>query len=118
MSPQIRAFVIWAPRAVGAGVCLFLGLFALDAFDGRPLPQTLPDFLIHLLPAAIVAAVVLAAWRHPWIGAAVFAGLAIAYAAMVPTHPDWILIISGPLAIVAALFAMSAVEKRRRALHV
>lgn len=118
MSPQIRAFVIWAPRVVGVAMCLFLALFALDAFDGRPLTQTLPDFVIHLAPAAMVAVVVAAAWRYPWIGAVAFVALAIGYAAMVPTHPDWILIISGPLALIAALFVMSALEKRRRALHI
>ena len=115
MSPRIRAFVVWAPRLLGLAMALFLALFALDAFEGQPFIQALLAFAIHLLPAAIVMAVVVASWRHPWIGAAAFAALAIAYAAMVPSRPDWILSISGPLALIATLFAMSAVEHRRTA---
>lgn len=115
MSPRIRAFVIWAPRLLGLAMALFLALFALDAFEGRPFMQALLAFAIHLLPSVVVMAVVAAAWRHPWIGAAAFAALAIAYAAMVPSRPDWILTISGPLALIATLFAMGAVEHRRTA---
>ena len=107
MSPQLRAFVIWAPRLLAMAMALFLALFALDAFEGQPFLQALLAFAIHLFPAAIVMAVVAAAWRHPWIGAAAFAALAVGYAAMVPHRLDWILIISGPLAMTAALFAMS-----------
>ena len=108
MSPQLRAFLIWAPRLMGLAVGLFLALFALDAFDGRPLADALPEFAVHLIPAAAVVAVVAAAWRHPWVGAVVFSTLAIAYAASVPHRLDWILMISGPLALTAALFVVSA----------
>ena len=115
MSPQIRAFVIWAPRVLGLAMAAFLALFALDAFEGQSLLQGLLAFAIHLLPAAIVVAVVAAAWRHPWIGAAGFAALALGYAAMVPTRPDWILVISAPLVVISVLFAMSGGELRRTA---
>jgi hypothetical protein len=92
---------------------LFLALFALDAFDGRPVWQALPAFAVHLAPAAVVGAVVAAAWRHPWVGAAGFATLAIAYAAWAASRLDWILVISGPLALVAVLFALSALTTGR-----
>jgi hypothetical protein len=114
MSPRIRGVVIWAPRLMGLAVGLFLALFALDAFDGRPLAGALPDFALHAAPAAAVIAVVAIAWRHPWIGAAVFAALAIGYATMVPHRPDWILVISGPLAITAALYAVPSVRRAVR----
>jgi len=112
MSSQVRAFVMWAPRVVGIGVTLFVAMFALDAFDGGPLSQTVPAFAIHLIPAAIVGLVVAVAWRHPWVGAAGFGALAATYAAMVPHRPDWILAISGPLVLTAVLFASSAVSSR------
>ncbi len=101
-------WVIWAPRVFGVAVSLFLALFALDSFDGGPLTETIPGFLMHLIPAAIVAAVVAAGWRRPWIGAAGFGALAIAYAVMVPSRLDWILAIAGPLAVTALLFALGA----------
>ena len=87
---------------------LVLGLFALDAFgEGQPWAQALPDFIIHLAPAAVVFAVVALAWRRAWVGAAAFLSLALAYAASNTSRPDWILTISGPLAIVGALFFWS-----------
>ena len=108
MSPHVRAFVIWAPRLVGLAAAVFMALFALDAFNGKPLSEALPDFAIHLVPAAIVGLAVVIAWRYPLAGAIGFGGLAIGYALMVPNRPDWILSISGPLALVAVMFALSA----------
>jgi hypothetical protein len=47
----------------------FMALFALDAFNGKPLSEALPDFVIHLVPAAIVGLAVVIAWRYPLAGA-------------------------------------------------
>jgi len=107
MSPHVRVFITWGPRLIGLAVAGFAALFALDAFDGRPIGEVLPDFVMHLIPAALVGLVVAVAWRFPWVGALAFAGLAVAYAVMVPRRPDWILVISGPLLLTAALFALS-----------
>ena len=115
MSPRLRTFVIWAPRLLGLAMALFLAMFALGAFDGQPLRRALLAFAIHLVPSAIVIAAMAASWRHPRIGAAAFAALAIGYAAMTPQRPDWMLTISGPLAIIATLFAVSAAGTRRMA---
>jgi len=108
MSSHIRTFAIWGSRLLGMAMTGFMALFALDAFDGGPLSDALMKFIVHLIPAAIVGVVVAIAWRYPWAGAIGFGGLAVAYAAMVPNRPDWILVISGPLALVAVLFAISA----------
>ena len=89
-----------------------MALFALDAFNGKPLSEALPDFVIHLVPAAIVGLAVVIAWRYPLAGAIGFGGLAIGYALMVPNRPDWILSISGPLALVAVMFAISGAISR------
>ena len=58
---------------------------------------------------------VAASWRHPWLGAAAFAALAIAYAVITPQRPDWTLASAGPLAFIAALFAVSAAGNSRMA---
>ena len=101
-------WLLWTPRVLGIPAGLFLGLFALDAFgEGQPWAQALPDFIIHLAPAAVLFAVVALAWRREWFGAAAFVGLALAYAASNMSRPDWILTISGPLAIAGALFFWS-----------
>jgi hypothetical protein len=100
---------LWLPRILGIVVSIFIALFALDALrPGRPLAEGIPDFAMHLVPAAILAGVVALAWRRPWIGAAAFLMLAGAYALAVPGRIDWILAISGPLFLVGILYLWSA----------
>ena len=113
MSPVLRTWLLWAPRAFGIALALFLGLFALDAFTGPPSWTMAPAFAMHLVPALIVAGAVVAAWRVPLVGTVLFALLAVGYAATAPPRLDWILLISGPLATVALLYAISALAHRR-----
>ena len=98
---------VWAPRVLGLLVCVFLGLFALDAFSGGRGLAALPDFLVHLIPSLLLLAVVAAAWRHPWVGGLAFMAMAVGYAWMARGHTDWIVVISGPLMVVGALFVWS-----------
>jgi hypothetical protein len=97
--------LLWSPRILGILVSLFIGLFALDAFShGKPFFAALPGFLVHLIPALVLLAVVGASWRLEWIGGLAFIGLAVFYALMAKGHIEWMLVISGPLAVVGALF--------------
>ena len=96
--------LLWAPRAGGIVVAAFLALFALDAFDGRPLMAALPEFAIHLIPSFLVLAAVALAWRLEWVGGVAFLGLALVYAVMVRGRTDWIAVISGPLLVVGLLY--------------
>ena len=111
MTAELR---VWAPRVLGLLVCAFLGLFALDAFSGGRGLAALPDFLIHLVPSLVLLAIVFASWRHPWVGGIVFTGLAILYAFSARDHSDWIVIISGPLFVVGALFFWTWWSEARR----
>jgi hypothetical protein len=101
----------WSPRILGIGVSLFIGLFALDAFNqGKPFVRALPDFIVHLIPALVLLALVSVPFRHEWIGGVAFIGLAVVYAttmALPRGHVDWVFVISGPLLIVGALFLWS-----------
>jgi hypothetical protein len=101
------AVLIWAPRVAGIAMALFLSLFALDAFDGRPFLTALPGFLVHLIPAFVVLAAVALAWRMPLAGAVAFAGLALAYAVTARWRLGWIAVIGSPLIVVAVLFVLS-----------
>ena len=112
MSCHFRSLVVWGSRLIGIAVSLFISFFALGSFDGRPFEQALPDFARHLIPSALVAIVVAVGWRFPWVGAAAFAAFSAAYAASVPHRPDWILVISGPLAVTAVLFALAGLLGR------
>jgi hypothetical protein len=102
---------LWVPRIAGVAMAVFLALFALDAFGGKPFLAALPDFLIHLAPAAVVLAGVAVAWRFPLAGAAAFGAFAVGYAVVAHGRPDWIAAVSGPLAGVAALFLMSGLRR-------
>jgi hypothetical protein len=103
---------LWVPRIAGMAMAAFLSLFALDSFGpGKPLVQAIPEFLIHLIPALVVLAVVALAWRWPMFGAVAFAMLAVGYAFGAHGRIDWIAAISGPLAMVAALFLVSGLRR-------
>ena len=60
--------LLWAPRLLGALTCLFVGLFALDAFsEERPFLEALAAFAIHLAPAAFLCGIVAASWKREWV---------------------------------------------------
>jgi hypothetical protein len=109
MAIAAARLLLWSPRILGILVSLFIGMFALDAFsEGKPLLPALLDFGIHLVPAFVLLTLVAASFRWEWIGAVAFIGLAIVYAmTMSRGRLDWMLLISGPLAIVGALFLWS-----------
>jgi hypothetical protein len=106
MAMTTPTLLLWSPRIAGILVSLFIGMFALDAFsEGKPFVQALPDFVIHLIPAFVLLAIVGASFRWPWIGAISFIGLAVLYAVTMSNgRLDWMLAISGPLLVVGALF--------------
>jgi hypothetical protein len=56
---------------------------------------------------AALLGIVLLSWRWPWVGGAVFTGLALAYAYGARRHLGWIPIVSGPLLVVGILFLWS-----------
>jgi hypothetical protein len=121
MASHERSPLLWVARLAGLGISLFLALFALDAFDGRPFGQALPAFAIHLGPAALCAAVVAIGWRRWWAGALGFTALAAAYAASVyrlgtSARLDWIAVISGPLMLVALLYLLAGLIGPRASL--
>jgi hypothetical protein len=108
MNERSTKLLLWSPRILGILVCVFLSLFALDAFEGgKTLLQALPDFAGHVAPMVILLAVVAVSFRWEWVGGLVFTGLAVAYAYVSRTHPSWVLAIAVPLVIVGVLFLWS-----------
>ena len=103
-----KTLLLWSSRILGIAMGLFLGLFALDAFaPGVPLARALVDFAVHLLPAAVVLAIVFVSWRRPWIAGVAFVLLAVAYAVMVRFRFAWIVGVSMPLMAVGLLNLLS-----------
>jgi hypothetical protein len=107
MTTTCCRLLLWSPRILGVVVGVFFGLFALDAFGPEePLREALAALVVHLMPAVVVLTLVAASWRREWIGGLAFIVLSVLYAAVtVRSHPDWTLLISGPLVVVGALFA-------------
>jgi CHASE2 domain-containing sensor protein len=108
MTRPLDRLLRWSPRILGILVCLFLSLFALDAFgDGKTFVQALPDFARHVAPMLALLAVVGVSWRWEWVGGIVFTGLAAGYAYFARDHVSWIAVIAGPLLVVGVLFLWS-----------
>jgi len=109
-----RDIIVWAPRIIGLGLALFLSLFALDAFsDSRGMLATIIALLMGLVPAIITLVAVVIGWKHEGIAAIIFGVGAIFYAVNALEHPDWILIITGPLVLEAVLFYVSWRQKKQ-----
>ena len=102
-----NTLLLWAPRVVGFSLTIFLGLFAFHGFSRASLNM-------NMLPALLVFVSVALAWRRPLIGAIAFVVLGVAYAVMARQRPDWILVISGPLAFAALLYLLSWLQFRQR----
>jgi hypothetical protein len=112
MTDHSRRLLFWAPRLLTLAFAVFLSAFALDVFSEKhPLGELLLALLIHLVPAAIILVVLAFAWRWEWIGAMLFAGLGILYCLRNLRHPNWIVVISGPLFLIAGLFLFSWVNR-------
>jgi hypothetical protein len=98
----------WTPRALSVAFTLLIVSFALDVFsEGYAFWKTLAALVIHLVPALIILAVLLVAWRWEWVGAAVFAALGGFYAAAEWRHPNWVSLVCTPLFVIAVLFYLS-----------
>jgi hypothetical protein len=105
--------ILWAPRVLAVAVSLFLAVFSLDEITGTTnIFEALPYVMIHLLPSAIVLAVVALSWRREWIGAVLFVALAAAYAVAARAHLSWVAVISGPLIVAGALYAWSWMHRQ------
>jgi hypothetical protein len=114
MVKRRKVLLLWAPRVLGILVCLFLSLFALDAFSpGKPLLDSIREFAIHVVPMLALLVVVALSWRWEWVGGAVFSVLALAYAYWARHQLSWVVAISVPLFVVGMLFLLSWSQRRR-----
>jgi hypothetical protein len=92
---------------LGIAFAVFISLFALDVFaDGHGFWRTALVLAMHLRLTAVVVLVLALAWRWEWIGTAAFTAMGVAYYFFASRrgHPEWALIVSGPLLLTAGLF--------------
>ncbi|MFB3828244.1 MAG: hypothetical protein ACE15B_15855 [Bryobacteraceae bacterium] len=111
--------LIWAPRALTIAFTLFISLFALDSFGpGRSFWQGLGAFAIHLVPSYVLIAMLIVAWRREWVGAVVATALGALFlwwnATVRHNATVAVVMIAGPLFLMAALFLASWLVKTFR----
>ena len=112
MTTLRRRTLFWTPRILAMLYIAFLSMFALDVFsEEHGFWRILVALSIHLIPAFVLIAVLILAWRWEWIGAALYAAAGVVYVAQVLERPlapaikmNWILTIAGPIFLIAALF--------------
>lgn len=109
----------WIPRILTIVFILFLGLFALDSFEGdQSFIKKLGGLFIHLIPNFVLILILVVAWKHEWVGTVAFTLVGIAYFVMfwgrfpAATY----LTISGPLFVIAVLFWLNW-ENRKKINH-
>ena len=69
----------WSPRILGILAILFMVMFSLDCFgDGQAIGKQLLCFLMHNLPALIILAILLMAWKWELIGGILFLAATLA----------------------------------------
>jgi len=105
MKGPVRRLLFWSPRVLCIAFALFISLFALDVFnEGLGVVKTIAALSMHLIPTAIIVVVLAVSWRWEWVGGVLFVALGILYLARAWHHPSWVVVISGPLFLVGALF--------------
>jgi formate hydrogenlyase subunit 3/multisubunit Na+/H+ antiporter MnhD subunit len=112
----MNKILYWTPRILTIAFILFLGLFALDVFDGNEsLMKKSVEFLIHLIPNFVLILILIVTWKHEWVGTIAFILAGIAYIVMfwgrfpVATY----LTISGPLFLIGILFWMNWTNRKK-----
>ena len=108
----MRTFLLWAPRIAGLALTLFVASFALGALTET---HSLVGTIMHLAPTIIAVGIVAIGWRRPLVGGLGMTILAVLYA-VTTRRADWILAISGPLALTGLLYFASWRATRSNAL--
>jgi len=120
--------VHWTPRILCILAILFVGIFALDAFDPRyTLWEQLQAFFIHLIPNYILILFLVIAWKWELIGGLMLMILALGFSPFIyihnynMNHSVWmslfvILMINFPFILTGALFVLSHFLKKKNIL--
>jgi len=105
--------LFWLPRGLAIIYILFISLFALDVFGEYNFPEVLVALFMHLIPNLILIALLIVAWKKELIGGVLFIVLGIGFTIYFNTYRQIItmLLISGPLFLIGALFLVDYYKK-------
>jgi hypothetical protein len=108
----------WTPRVLAILFIAFIALFALDVFGAGYSPwETIVALFMHLLPNLALLAVVILAWRWPWVGAIGFLGFAAWYLFTFGGSFDWSVyaLLAGIPVLIGVLYLADWFVRRRGA---
>jgi TRAP-type C4-dicarboxylate transport system permease small subunit len=112
MKEPARRLLFWSPRVLCIAFALFVSLFALDVSnEGLGLRKTIPALSIQTIPTAFVVLVLALSWRWEWVGGILYIAAGIGYLSEARHHPAWVVVISGPLFLVGALFLLNWLKR-------
>ena len=112
----MNKILFWLPRILMILFILFVSMFALDSFDGdESLMRKMGGFLIHLIPAYILIALLIVSWKWEWIGGIAFFVLGVVYIiwAWGRFQLGVYFGISGPLFVIGILFFVNWFKKEK-----
>lgn len=109
LGARLAKFIYRTPRIAGILIIVFVSLFALDMFGGNePWWKQLLGFVIHALPAILLAGLMVVAWRWEWVGFAAFLLAAVVFMRFVIGSPQFgfgnFLLFVSPMTLIALLF--------------
>ena len=102
-----KRLLFWSPRILCMLFAAFVSVFALDVFgQGYGFWETIVALAMHLIPTAIILALLVVAWRWEWVGALLFPMLGVLYIVSSQGRLHWsvYLVMAGPLFLVGGLF--------------
>jgi len=112
----MNKILFWLPRILMILFILFVSMFALDSFDGdESLMRKMGGFLIHLIPADILIALLIVSWKWEWFGGIAFFVLGVVYIiwAWGRFQLGVYFGISGPLFVIGILFFVNWFKKEK-----
>jgi hypothetical protein len=108
----------WSPRILVILAILFMMMFSIDVFEEKaPLGRQLLGFLIHNIPAFILAGLLFVAWKWEMAGGLSLILITIILSILFRsfTGNPYSLIVISPFFIAGGLFILhSVLESRRR----
>ena len=108
----MKKFQYWTPRVLGLFSILFFTLFSLDTFGRFSGSELLLTLLIHSIPALMLIAMLILAWKRPLLGGALFMLGGIASLLFFHSYESVLgfLIISFPVLLSGILFLIEGRE--------
>ena len=99
--------LFWTPRILSLLFAAFISIFAADTFgEEYGFWDTLLRLTLHLIPTAVVLAILAISWRREWVGGILFTALGALYLVLFWGRFHWsaYAAISGPLFLIGLLF--------------